>query len=173
MNPDSLITLWSYNEWANARILAQVHQISPAEYIAPFPCSFGSLRGTLVHIYGAELVWRLRCLEGISPPAMPAEEDYKEFANLVSAWEQERRRFRALVTRISDGEAPISYLTTNGRPYISPIWQIVVHLINHGTQFRSEAGVLLSRLGHSPGDLDFIFYTRDNMQDESPYTASI
>jgi uncharacterized damage-inducible protein DinB len=38
----------------------------------------------------------------------------------------------------------------------------LVHVVNHGTQFRSEAAVALTEYGHSPGDLDLIFYLRQH-----------
>ena len=42
-----------------------------------------------------------------------------------------------------------------------PSWQMLAHLANHGTQHRSEAAVLLTRAGRSPGDLDMIFFAQE------------
>ncbi len=39
-----------------------------------------------------------------------------------------------------------------------PLWELLVHLITHGTQHRSEAAILLTDAGHSPGDLDYFYF---------------
>ena len=38
------------------------------------------------------------------------------------------------------------------------VWQMLAHVINHGTQHRSEAATILTGIGHSPGEIDMIFY---------------
>ncbi len=38
---------------------------------------------------------------------------------------------------------------------------MLVHVINHGTQHRSEAAALLTAEGRSPGELDLINYAEE------------
>ena len=38
-------------------------------------------------------------------------------------------------------------------------WHMLSHLLMHSMQHRSEAAVLLTQYGRSPGDIDFLFFT--------------
>jgi uncharacterized damage-inducible protein DinB len=42
-----------------------------------------------------------------------------------------------------------------------PVWQMLVHVMNHGTQHRSEAAAVLTAEGRSPGELDIINYAEE------------
>jgi uncharacterized damage-inducible protein DinB len=165
MKSNQLQKLWAYNEWANRRILVAAAQLSHTQFTEPAASSFGSLRTTLVHIYGAEWVWRQRCLEHVSPSNLPDENDFPDLESLRSAWETEMQRMTAFLDQIMqlDPESPIVYQNTKGLQMSSPFWQILYHLVNHGTQFRSEAGMLLTAWGYSPGDMDMILFFRQNL----------
>ena len=55
----------------------------------------------------------------------------------------------------------VHYQRTGGEARKNILWHLMVHLVNHGTQHRSEAAAILTSFGHSPGDIDFIVYLRE------------
>jgi uncharacterized damage-inducible protein DinB len=163
VNRAEIQTLWAYNWWANQRILNKTAELPTRDFLAPAQASFGSLRGTLVHILGAEVLWRRRCQEGISPTRLIKETEFVTSDALLSFWQKEEEVMQGYVGGLQDSDlaATVQYTNTKGIRFENPLWWILYHVINHGTQFRSEAGMLLTNLGHSPGDVDLIFYLRD------------
>jgi uncharacterized damage-inducible protein DinB len=47
------------------------------------------------------------------------------------------------------------------------VWQMLTHVINHGTQHRSEAALILTEIGRSPGEIDMIFYAEELVAGET------
>ena len=160
MNTLGLIrTLYDYNAWANRRILETAAQLTPDQLRAGGSASFESIHNTLVHTMSAQWVWLSRW-QGSSPTAMLDPADFADVAAIDAHWdqiEQDTQRFIAAL----DGAAlarEVHYTNTKGQPYAYPLWQLMLHQVNHATQHRSEVAAMLTQFGHSPGWLDLIRY---------------
>ncbi len=162
MRADEIRTLYNYDFWANGKVLEQAGLLSEEEYTAPAGLSFSSIRGTLIHTLSTEWIWRKRVEEAESPPRMISEGDLPTFQALTARWKEEEALWRDYLRAMTDQDLDrvVKYNNTKGRSFENPLWQILTHVVNHGTQFRSEAAVALTRLGRSPGDLDFIAFLR-------------
>lgn len=166
MDKNELILLFEYNRWANARMLAACRGISTKQLHAPAQCSFGSLMGTLAHVYSAEHFWRMRLQEGISPGKLATGADFATLAALEERWDDEQAAMRAFVDGLAESDLArwVEFITTSGKPQGSTLWKALMHVVIHGAQFRAEAGAVSGALGHSPGDLDLIYFLRDTGQ---------
>lgn len=162
MNKNDILTLYDYNYWATARVLKAAANVTPDQFVAPFNLSHGSLRGALVHVLAAETVWRLRCQAGISPAALPAENEFPSLEAMRARWAEEESAMRSFLASLTDERLTqkIQYKTTKGAPFENVLWHLLAHVVNHGTQFRSEAAIALTAYGQSPGDLDMLMFFR-------------
>jgi uncharacterized damage-inducible protein DinB len=87
-------------------------------------------------------------------------EDFPDFQSLRMRWADEEMRLMSFVESIGDEglNNTFDYTNTAGKPFTKVLWQAMAHVVNHGTQHRTEAAAMLTDLGHSPGDIDFIFF---------------
>ncbi len=71
---------------------------------------------------------------------------------------------RAYVTGLSDEDLQevVRYVNPQGIQRERIRWHGLYHVVNHGTQHRSEAAAMLTDYGQSPGDIDFTFYLTEN-----------
>jgi uncharacterized damage-inducible protein DinB len=161
ISPDYIRTLFDYNDWATSRLLNVAAQLAPEQLHAAPLSGHGSLWSTLVHTLGAMIIWRTRW-EGESPSQMLSPAEMPSFAALRDRWAIEDATWQARLATLDDAAlaAPLAYRNTQGVSLGEPLWQILTHLVNHGTQHRSEIAAMMTILGHSPGDLDMIKFFR-------------
>lgn len=162
MQKTDLVTLYDYNYWANRRILDTAELLAAEQLAAPAPFPHGGVLSTLVHTVSAEWAWRQRCQEGVSPTGLLDAGRFATLAELRAFWDEEERLMRAYMAGLSSEAlaAPVHYKSTAGQPFQNILWQILAHVVNHGTQHRGEVAAMLTGYGHSPGDIDLIVYAR-------------
>jgi uncharacterized damage-inducible protein DinB len=162
MNKQDILLLYKYNHWANERILDAAAQVTGEQFLAPASYPHGGLRSTLTHTLFAECIWRTRWL-GESPAQRIKPEEFPTFNSLRARWQEEEKLLMAFVDDLTDENLnnTFSYKTTKDEPVEKILWQMMAHVVNHGTQHRSEAAAMLTELGHSPGDLDLIIFIHE------------
>jgi uncharacterized damage-inducible protein DinB len=163
MNKQDIQLLYKYNRWSNAKILNAAANLTGEQYLAPGSFPHGGLRGTLVHALFAEWIWRNRW-EGVSPTHRLKPEDFPTFESLRTRWAEEEALLTAFVDNLTDEklDTTFRYTSTEGQSHTRVLWQAMAHLVNHGTQHKTEAAAILTGFGHSPGDIDLIWYLIEN-----------
>jgi uncharacterized damage-inducible protein DinB len=101
-------------------------------------------------------------MQGISPPTMLSEEEFATLADLRVRWMEESEILRYYIAGLTSARLldPVSYTSTSGQSYYTPLWEILSHLVLHGMQHRAEAALALTNFGASPGDIDLIRFAR-------------
>lgn len=149
MNRADIRYLFGYDRWATIRVLDAALGIDAATWSAPNAIGERGLAGILIHALGAHQRWRRGLSGSAGEPPRPEREPLPTVEALRAAWETEWPTMDTWLTSLDDAAMAA---TDDGIPY----WQMLAHVVNHGTQHRSEAAVLLTTAGHSPGDLDMI-----------------
>ena len=159
MNKQDILLLYQYNQWANAKIFNAAANVTQEQFVASGSFPHGGLRGTLVHALFAEWIWRTRW-EGTSPTNRWNPEEFPTLESLRTRWLDEEKQLMGFVDAVTEERLnnTFDYRNTSGKPFTKILWQVMAHVVNHGTQHRSEAGAILTDLGHSPGDLDLISF---------------
>lgn len=161
MNRDYLELLVNFHYWARDRVLVAVDALTGEQYERPMGNSFPAIRDTLNHLYQAEWIWYSRW-NGVSPTAFP--EPPSDRAGLRTRWAALESDVRAYLERAGDDglNRVIAYRLLSGTESAAPLWQLVAHLVNHGTYHRGQVATMLRQLNATPAaSTDMITYFRE------------
>ncbi len=161
MSKLELIThVYEYNEWANDRLLDVASGLSAGELSAGRGASFDSVLSSFAHVAAGQIVWLERWLGGENATPLLELQKMPDLGTVRASFLASHAGLRELVSGLTDErlEAPLEYRDSRGDEYSRPLWQLMTHVANHGTYHRGEIAMMLTGLGHSPGDLDFSFW---------------
>ena len=159
--------LYAYSAWANARILDTAEQLTPEQFTTSGD-GFDSVRDTLVHTASAAMAVAGTVARHAHRPSCGTRQTLPTSQHFGPAGKRLRRRHRSTSPSLREPDLArvVSYVNFQGERWAYPLWQQLLHQVNHATQHRSEAALLLTRLGYSPGWLDLLVYV-DEQGDES------
>jgi uncharacterized damage-inducible protein DinB len=164
MRIDDIRFLFAFDRWATTKVLDAAVGVDATTWSATDIVDERGLGGILVHQLGATQRWRHGLSESGEKPR-PEREPLPTIEGLRAAWEQEWVADDMWLESLDD-----AWLEQIGDGV--PFWAMLAHVVNHGTQHRSEAAALLTAVGHSPGDLDMIYFAEETAAAASPASAA-
>jgi len=161
VSADTLRLHLDYSSWASQRLLKMVAGLTPEELTRDFKTSDKNVLETLVHVFAADRIWLSR-IQGNSPAALVNPED-RQLVALQQQWPALQKQWEQWAAPLTDQDvqAKIAYRDMKGNPWEQPLWQILLHVVNHGTHHRGQVSGFLRTMGHTPPALDLIAFYRE------------
>lgn len=159
MRTSEAAKLFDYLYWIRDTVLGAASALDPDEFPSTETVTTRDLRATLVHELDVQWSWRER-LKGADweewgEDAELTADDYPTVEPIRDHWHRDEVEMRAWLASLTDADLDASPPRDED---VLPLWYYVMHLVSHGIQQFSEAAVLLTRAGHSPGDIGYLEY---------------
>ena len=163
MNANAFRHFYEYHFSENRKMWENyIIPLSYEEYTKDVDYSQGSVRDQIVHLVGVDDVWFSE-LGGIEP-SEPVPFDSFDDRNLIRAyWDSVEQSMRDYLAELRDD-------MLFDKPIVDPeedknliVWQVLLHVVNHGTDHRAQLLRALNDMGVKTTSQDYIFYVYDNM----------
>lgn len=162
---ETIRRLYDYTDWANERLFAAAAGV-PAETARGLQQGHDrTLLETLIHMLDAHRGW-LSWWDGTATTTEAREKLRLDPAVVTDvdavreAWTGVRAQTERFVGTLTEEQLATTYHRElrDGHHFAQPLWAMMVHVVNHGTQHRTEAAEMCTAVGCSPGELDFLWY---------------
>lgn len=162
MNADAFRHFYEYHFSENRKIWDPcVSQLSDQQFIQALSYSRGSVRDQILHLISCESMWFSE-LSGGDPPEDLNSADFPDRESIRAHWDRVEQTIRLYLSELRDDmlfEKPIQEPEEDKD---LAVWQVLLHVANHGTDHRAQILRLLSDLGVETTSQDYIFYVYDH-----------
>jgi uncharacterized damage-inducible protein DinB len=146
--------------FATTRALMDLaEKLETADYLAKNGYSADGIHGTLFHLTVVANAWRTGLTTGKQGVTFDRER-VQTLADVRAQQAIEEAAWLAYLETQSDADIAAERHLTNwrGEPVSFYTWQILQHFVLHGMQHHSELARMLTDKGHSPGNIDFLYF---------------
>ena len=160
MNANAFRQFYEYHFAENRKIWDTcIMSLSQEQFTQPSTYSIGSVRNQIVHLMSVDEAW-FSDLRGVEIPQGldPAQADDREL--IRAYWDTVEQTMRDYLAALRDDMLFEKPLQGEDKDLI--LWQVLLHVVNHGTDHRAQLLRLLNDLGVKTGPQDYIFYVYDH-----------
>jgi uncharacterized damage-inducible protein DinB len=161
MNADAFRHFYNYHFSENRKIWdTYITPLSQEKFTQPVDYSIGSVRNQIVHLMSVDDIW-FSPLRGVEIPEWLNPADFDDRKIIRAHWDTLEQNMRDYLANLRDdmlSEKPFA----EGEDKDLILWQVLLHVVNHGTDHRAQLLRLLYDLGVKTVSQDYIFYVYDN-----------
>jgi uncharacterized damage-inducible protein DinB len=162
MNADAFRHFYNYHFTENRKIWdSYVMPLTQEQFTQEVRYSHGSVRNQIVHLISADDTW-FSGLRGLAIPEPLNPADFDDRQVIRAHWDNVEHNMRAYLAKLRDDmlfEKPFA----EGEDKDLILWQVLLHVANHGTDHRAQLLRLLNDLGVKTTSQDYIFYVYENL----------
>jgi uncharacterized damage-inducible protein DinB len=163
MDANAFRYLYDYHFAENRKIWdGFITDLSLEQFTQQVDYSRGSVRDQLVHLMETEGVWftELRGAE-FSQTVPPSTSDDREL--IRTRWDSVEQEIRDYLARLQDSMLFEKPIKEPEEDRVLTVWQVLLHVVNHGTDHRAQILRSLNDMGVRTPPQDFIFYVYEHL----------
>ena len=162
MNAAAFRHFYDYHFTENRTIWDRyITQLSYEQFTQPVSYSLGSVRDQIVHLMSVEEIWFSE-LRGVEPSEHLPPATVDDRASMRAHWDRIEQSVRAYLAELPDDRLFAKPIQEPEEDRNLIVWQVLLHVVNHGTDHRAQLLRLLNDLGVKTVSQDYIFYVYDN-----------
>ncbi len=161
MNAGAFRHFYDYHFSENRNLWdSYISQLSDEQFTQDAGYSHGSIRNQIVHLMSVDDAW-FSGLRGVEPPEPlnPAQLDRK---TIRAYWDKVEQNMRDYLGKLRD-DMLFDQPFAEGQDQDLVLWQVLLHVVNHGTDHRAQILRLLNDLGVKTTSQDYIFYVYEHV----------
>jgi uncharacterized damage-inducible protein DinB len=158
MDADAFRMLYDYHFSENRKLWdGHIVALTPEQFTREPGYSVGSVRHQLVHLMNVEQAW-FSGLRGMEDAEWVDAAAYDDRDKLRARWDGVEREIRDYLAALSDKMLFSIPIAEPEEDRGLTVWQVLLQVVNHGTDHRAQVLRQLHDLGVQTGAQDFIFY---------------
>ena len=162
MNVDYIHALYDYHYGMYNRVWDCIMHLADDQFVQEVRYSIGSVRNHMIHVLAIDQRWIAR-LRGQDLPEYLSPDKYVTRNAVRGEWDKAVDYVMTYVDNVDEGELArtinfdFSDQATK-RVYASPVWQVLMHVANHGTDHRAQVLRILHDFDAPTLEQDFLWW---------------
>ena len=163
MNADAFRHFYEYHFTENRKIWdTYIPSLSQEQFTQHVGYSHSSVRDQIVHLMSVDEAW-FSDLRGVEIPESLSPTDLDDRKIIRAHWDNVEQYMREYLAELRDDMLFEKPITEPEEDKDLMVWQVLLHVANHGTDHRAQILRSLNDMGLETPPQDYIFYVYEHL----------